>query len=190
MLENGGNNFLLPPVITYADHAVIRGTSLPNSAIEIYNDSTSQGERFLGETKCDSLGNFEFTLDVFNELYKNVTALTIDNYSNTSGFSLPFIITGVNNELNNLPIEFKLSQNIPNPFNPCTIIKYSLPRQFHVTLKIYDILGNEVTTLVNEEKPAGNYQYQWNAGNLASGVYFYHLKAGKFIDTKKLILLK
>jgi hypothetical protein len=89
-----------------------------------------------------------------------------------------------------LPTEFLLSQNYPNPFNPSTKIKYSIPQSSNILIKVIDILGNEVATLVNEEKPAGTYEINWNAANLPSGVYFYQLKAGDFIQTKKMLLLK
>ena len=100
------------------------------------------------------------------------------------------MITGVKEEQNNLPSNFSLKQNYPNPFNPTTIIKYSLPRSNMVTMKVYDILGNEVASLVNEEKPAGSYSVNFNASKLSSGVYFYRMKAGSFVETKKLILMK
>jgi hypothetical protein len=83
-----------------------------------------------------------------------------------------------------------LHQNYPNPFNPKTIIKYDLPQQTKVLLKIYDILGNEVITLVNETKPSGQYEVEFDGTNLSSGVYFYRIEAGEFIETKKLILLR
>ncbi len=91
-----------------------------------------------------------------------------------------------------IPTEFVLYQNYPNPFNPSTTISFSIPKRSFVTLKIYDILGNEITTLVNGEKPAGNYNVQFisSTKQLASGIYFYRLQAGDFIATKKLILLK
>ena len=88
------------------------------------------------------------------------------------------------------PIEFNLSQNYPNPFNPGTIIKYSVANKQIVKLKIYDLLGKEVATLVNEEKTAGNYSINFNGGGLASGIYFYRLQAADYIETKKMILLK
>ena len=88
------------------------------------------------------------------------------------------------------PEQFWLSQNFPNPFNPTTTIKYSTPTPEFVTLKIYDILGNEVATLVNEEKPAGSYEIDFNAAGLSSGIYFYKLQAGRLIETKKMILLR
>ena len=85
---------------------------------------------------------------------------------------------------------YYLKQNYPNPFNPITIIKYSIPQTQKVTLKVYDILGNEIKTLVNETKEPGNYKVKLNGNNLSSGVYFYRIHAGDFVQTKKLVLLK
>ena len=96
-----------------------------------------------------------------------------------------------------IPGEFALYQNYPNPFNPGTKIRYSIPtvistegRNLRVTLKVFDILGREITILVNEEKPAGTYEVEFSASKFASGVYFYQLKAGNYMDTKKMILVK
>jgi arylsulfate sulfotransferase len=86
--------------------------------------------------------------------------------------------------------DFYLSQNYPNPFNLGTKIIFQIPKVSHVTLKIFDVLGNEIETLVNEEKPVDTYELTWYAENLPSGVYFYQLKAGSFVATKKMILLK
>jgi hypothetical protein len=88
------------------------------------------------------------------------------------------------------PGSFELSQNYPNPFNPNTTINYKLPISGQITLKVYNILGDEVATLVNEEKPAGSYEVNFNSEKLASGTYFYKLQADSFIETKKMILLK
>ncbi|MCH7964551.1 MAG: lamin tail domain-containing protein [Bacteroidetes bacterium] len=88
------------------------------------------------------------------------------------------------------PLEFELSQNFPNPFNPSTKINYQIPKLSLVTLKVYDVLGNEVATLVNEEKSAGNYEVEFNATTLPSGIYFYKLQAGSFVETKKMVLMK
>jgi photosystem II stability/assembly factor-like uncharacterized protein len=93
-------------------------------------------------------------------------------------------------ERNTIPSAYELSQNYPNPFNPSTTISYSIPSQSFVTLKVYDILGNEVITLVNEEKSAGRYEVKFKAENIASGVYFYQIKAENFSDTKKFVLMK
>ena len=89
------------------------------------------------------------------------------------------------------PSEFSLEQNYPNPFNPSTTISYQLPVNSFVSLKVYDIIGNEIATLVNEEKLAGKYEVEFSTVvGYASGVYYYTLKAGKFIQSKKMILLK
>jgi hypothetical protein len=93
------------------------------------------------------------------------------------------------------PLTFKLGQNYPNPFNPITKIKYVIPsvgtqRAVSVQLKVYDVLGNEVATLVNEVKPAGSYEVEFNASKFSSGIYFYQLKAGKYTEIKKMILLR
>jgi hypothetical protein len=88
------------------------------------------------------------------------------------------------------PEVFNLSQNYPNPFNPTTVIKYSLPEVTNVKLKVYDMLGRVVKTLINQEQSAGVYNVEFNASNLSSGVYFYRIEAGNFVATKKLLLLK
>ena len=93
------------------------------------------------------------------------------------------------------PEKFSLQQNYPNPFNPATTIKYGLPDQTRkekilVTLKVYDVLGNEVTTLVNEQKEPGRYTTEFDGSKLSSGVYLYVLKTGNYIETKKMVLLK
>jgi hypothetical protein len=98
--------------------------------------------------------------------------------------------------VNILPLKYTLYQNYPNPFNPATTIKYIIPsvgtsRDLSVQLKIYNILGQEVATLVNEQKPAGTYQVKFDASNMASGVYLYQLRTeGGFSATKKLLFLK
>ena len=109
----------------------------------------------------------------------------------------PSTTTGVIGENNSLPMEYNLSQNYPNPFNPTTVINYSVPEATFVTIKVYDLLGREVKTLVNEDKVAGNYSMQFNGSNLASGIYFYRMEADPstgsgqgFMQTKKLVLLK
>ena len=100
------------------------------------------------------------------------------------------MITDVNDKGSSLPSKFSLSQNYPNPFNPITNIEYTIGSRQTVILRVYDIMGNEISKIVNEEKPAGRYIVQWNASNQCSGVYFYRLQAGGYIQTRKLILLK
>ena len=89
-----------------------------------------------------------------------------------------------------LPTEFSIDQNYPNPFNPVTTINYSIPNTQYTVLKIYDIAGKEVMTLVNETKPAGRYQVKFDGSNLGSGVYFYKITAGNFSAVKRMILIK
>ena len=88
------------------------------------------------------------------------------------------------------PVDFYLSQNYPNPFNPSTTIGYRLVKSDKVTLKVYDVLGKEIITLVDEYKPRGRYEKEFSAAKLQSGVYFYQLQAGSFVDTKKMVYLK
>ncbi len=99
-------------------------------------------------------------------------------------------VTSIIEESNKIPSAFVLNQNYPNPFNSSSIIRYSVPHSSGVVIKVFDILGNEIETLVNEEKPVGTYEITWYAENLPSGVYFYRLQAGNFVETKKMILLK
>ncbi len=91
---------------------------------------------------------------------------------------------------NNLPAEYKLEQNHPNPFNPTTTISYALPEGGNVIIKIYDINGNEIKTLINKAQNAGYYNVTFDASNLSSGLYFYSIISGNFIATKKMMLLK
>jgi hypothetical protein len=97
--------------------------------------------------------------------------------------------TGVKEE-KMLPLTYELRQNYPNPFNPITTIQYQIPQKNHVTLKVFDVLGRDVAILVNDQKPAGTYTIQFDGSNYTSGVYFYRLQAGAYVNTKKFLLLK
>ncbi len=99
------------------------------------------------------------------------------------------LIVGVN-VLSELPEQYSLSQNYPNPFNPTTIIVYGIREKTNVELKLFDVLGREVKTIINSEQAAGYYEIEFIASRLASGVYFYRLQAGDFVETKKMVLLK
>ncbi|MCJ7554887.1 MAG: T9SS type A sorting domain-containing protein [Ignavibacteriaceae bacterium] len=146
------------------------------------------------------LGLGTAVFDEFGGAEDNLKGVVLNGvvYGDTS------FVVSVEDEKGTIPTEFKLYQNYPNPFNPVTKIKYTIPtsplnpspyqgegqRERLVTLKVYDILGNEVATLVNEEKPAGNYDLTWNAASFPSGVYFYQLRADDFVQTRKMVLLK
>jgi hypothetical protein len=98
-------------------------------------------------------------------------------------------LTGIGTEAA-LPVRYALEQNYPNPFNPSTKIQFSIVHRQLTTVKVYDVLGSEVATLVNEVKEPGTYTVQFSGSGLASGMYFYRIQAGTFLQTKKLLLLK
>jgi cyclomaltodextrinase / maltogenic alpha-amylase / neopullulanase len=126
-----------------------------------------------------------FTADTVS--FSSVTQLTLN------AWEYKIYSKGENiSEVNEAPnvVSYSLSQNYPNPLNPSTNIRYSVPQLSHVTIKVFDLLGNEIETLVNEVKPSGTYELKWNAADLPSGIYFYRLQSGGFIETKKMILLK
>jgi hypothetical protein len=150
--------------------------------LEIGRDVPGTTEYFYGKLDDIKIYNRALSTEEVQNLY---------NYNST---------TEVKNETIIMPDNIFLAQNYPNPFNPSTKIRYSIPiitssraesrEGGLVTLKVYDILGNEVATLVNEVKPSGVYEVEFNASNFSSGIYFYKLSAGAFIETKKMILLR
>jgi uncharacterized delta-60 repeat protein len=145
----------------------------------VINLNNNSGTHYL--TKCMPLDNGDILVAGW------------DFASNAGDFMIVKLTqnpTGINDENSSLPENFELSQNYPNPFNPTTTIQFSLPQAGDVTLKVYNLLGEEVKTLINEYKQIGNHSIQFNANNLASGIYFYRLQAGSFIETKKMILMK
>jgi hypothetical protein len=145
---------------------------------DLYNGTSSQ---VMGS----DLASFQVNLSAYGSAIYTIS--TVEEMVDLP--PLPPIVS-VEDELASTPDNYYLEQNFPNPFNPSTKIKYSLPDVGLVSLKVYDVLGNEIAALVNEEKPAGNYEVHFNASSLASGIYFYTLQAGTFIETKKMILLK
>jgi len=133
--------------------------------------------------------------------------LPVANDGSNSVMILYSVTVSVDDNSQSLPEEFKLSQNYPNPFNPTTSIQYAVSSSQFVNLKVYDVLGNEIVTLVDEEKSAGSYVVEFSAkggslpagrhgasggdaSSLPSGVYFYRLQAGNFVEYKKMVLIK
>ena len=98
--------------------------------------------------------------------------------------------SGINGINNNIPVEYNLSSNYPNPFNPSTIINFAVKDAGLVSIKVFDILGAEISTLVNEIKEAGEYVVEFNANNLPSGVYIYTMQVNEFVSSKKMLLMK
>lgn len=155
----------------------------------------------LGQLKATYIGAFApdtsqfywgaayqfYTQPTQDSMHVEMAKYFIGNY--TTGDLI--VVTGVNDDKGHFaPASYALNQNYPNPFNPATVISYQLPVVSKVRLTVYDVLGREVATLVNEMKPAGSYTARWNAAGFASGVYFYRIEAGKFTETRKLMLMK
>jgi len=107
----------------------------------------------------------------------------------TTDNSLEYTGTGVGDHNQN-PLGFNLSQNYPNPFNPSTMIKFTIDKRSLVTLKVFNVLGKEISTVINSEKEPGTYNVNFNAGKLSNGVYFYKLTVGNYSSVKKMILMK
>jgi len=149
-----------------------------------YNNGTVTSDSLL-TTLPSALSSFG--VDQYNELYF-VGYTTGKIYK----FNLSSRALGINNSGNNIPVKYSLNQNYPNPFNPSTVISYSIPENTFVTLKIYDINGREITTLVNTFQAAGNYNINFSLNNteIASGIYFYTLSTQKFNTSKKMLMLK
>jgi hypothetical protein len=152
----------------------------------------------LGISPCADAGNDSYNSQAYdirgagysrklNKTTGGVGTIDMGAYEYKIGDDpLTFVETGIAST----PKKFMLSQNYPNPFNPATTISFSLAKSSFVSLKIFDLLGREVATIVSEEMSAGSYSRQWNAANMTSGIYFYRLQAGSFTETKKLILLR
>ena len=139
-------------------------------------------------------GTYEATITSPIALGSDTISASVISGSDTVSIFRNAIVIYVNptsfNENVISPDKFYLYQNYPQPFNPSTTIKYHIPKSSFVSLKVFDALGKEVVTLVNEEKTSGNYEVEFDGSGLTSGIYFYALKAGEFSDTKKMILLK
>jgi hypothetical protein len=155
-------------------------------------NSISEMPHFVASDDLHIDGNFETLID---KGATPIVEIETDFDGETRNLTVPdigadeFTIVGVEEE-ETLPTEYALEQNYPNPFNPTTTFRYSIPTQSKVVIKVYDILGNEIATLIDDEKSVGTYDLTWNAASMPSGVYFYQLKAGDFIQTRKMILLK
>lgn len=158
------------------------------------NNSSEESEKsFRWETIGSIDGNGSTTSEHSYQFSDNVSNLQYETLSyrlKQIDLDGSFGYSEVVNIDNVLPMQFALDQNYPNPFNPVTTISYKIPEETHVVLDIYDILGNKVSTLVNENQNAGKYKLSFNATEFASGIYIYQLRAGSFKDAKKMTILK
>jgi predicted nucleotidyltransferase len=183
----------------YVDGVLIEGREREYGA----DFSSATAPITIGYYKCDPSNVLSGSLDEMAIYSQELTPEEIQQHYNNglqhlgycelSALGKQIAQEEINSDLSDnsvIPTEYQLDQNYPNPFNPATTIKYSIPDFSQVTIKVFDILGNEVETLVNEQKPAGFYEVNFNAKHLSSGVYFYRIQAGSFINTKKMILMK
>jgi hypothetical protein len=150
---------------------------------------------FVSSNKGDTWADVTYELmqlgySCFNSILIVDTNLFAGTYGGVWKRPLSELITSVDKLVTSVPTQFSLDQNYPNPFNPSTTIKFELPRASLVNLSAFDILGRQVSVLVNERKDAGVYEVRFDGSSLASGVYFYRLQTGSFVDTKRLLLLK
>jgi photosystem II stability/assembly factor-like uncharacterized protein len=174
--------------LTGSNVLAIANNSSNHLFIAVYSDgvyrSVNQGHNWIKENY--GIGNY----DIYKFLVSD------DDYIFASGWANDFFrtkhstVVSIEDENITFTKNFKLEQNYPNPFNPNTNIQYAIGSRLTVSLKVYDILGNEIATLVNEEKPTGEYEVEFNATGLPSGIYFYKLTAGEYNQTQKMIYLK
>jgi glucuronoarabinoxylan endo-1,4-beta-xylanase len=158
-------------------------TSSKNQTFTFSNDTIAHVKRYTtSDTK-------KFNYDGIIDVADNSFTATLEGKSITTFVSTK-TSTGVKPFDSSVPQRFGLEQNYPNPFNPSTTITFGLPSKSSVLLEVFDMMGREVATLVNEELAAGNHYRQWNASNISSGVYFYRLQSDSFVETRKLILLR
>jgi len=134
-------------------------------------------------------GLFSWTPKVNNQGANVIVIGVSDGMLTTTSTTTFNIVAGIAKK-DGIPTTYALYQNYPNPFNPSTTINFDVPKESKVVLKVYNILGQEVATLVNEKMVAGSYSYQFSEGNLSSGMYIYRLQAGDYTLTKKMTLLK
>jgi Secretion system C-terminal sorting domain len=127
---------------------------------------------------------------VFNDLSVARNGTNVWGVRNNGYITKGTNIVGIASISKNIPVNFSLRQNYPNPFNPSTRIRYDVPQNSFVKLVVYDILGREVSVLVNEHLKPGEYEAVWTADNMPSGVYFYNLTANGFSETKKMLMIK
>jgi len=177
-----------------ADGALVYAVSTTNNKVYNYNFSQLSGQFGLPNLPY---GSYELVSDKigFDNAVSNDFIISTDQ-DTVQNIVLILVPTSVDNIVETVT-EFNLAQNYPNPFNPATVIRYNIPvaalssvEVQHVTLKVYDILGKEVATLINKEQAPGTYEVKFDASQLSSGIYFYQLTSGEFKETKKMLMLK
>jgi len=167
---------------------------LDTATINVFNVYPKKSKNFLHDGLIYGMARYAKTFGIISECtgepppcetYKTLTGCVINGvvYGDTS-------LTGIQQVSSEIPDNYMLYQNYPNPFNPITNIRFDIPRSSHVKLIIYDALGREVATLVNEKLRAGSYEVDWNGSGYPSGVYFYKLESNEFIFVRKMVMIK
>ena len=163
-------------------------TEINNMGFEIQRNSSATWETigFIeGKGTTSEITNYQF----FNDLSEFNNSIKLEYRLKQIDFNGVFSYSDIV-EIEFSPENYSLSQNYPNPFNPSTSISFTITKSTFVTLKIFNILGSEITTLVNQVTPSGKYEIKFDAKNLPSGIYLYTITAGEFVDTKKMLLMK
>jgi hypothetical protein len=204
---DGGSNWGADTLLTYNIHEQFcPSISSSGAAVHIvwqdnrddnyeiyYKRSVDNGTKWEDEMRLtnNSASSYNPSIAVFGTAVNVIWSDTRDTNDEIYYKSNPTGgIIGINNISSEIPDNYNLSQNYPNPFNPNTIIKYSLLADSYTTLKVYNILGNEITTLINQNQNAGIYSVEFDGSNYVSGIYFYKLESGNFISVKKMIMVK
>ena len=186
---SGGNNQIPPPVIESIINNEVKGHAGTGIKIELFSDENNQGRVFLDSTFTDETGKFSVLLSV-SPPFQNITATATDTSGNTSEFSTPVVTSVETTTSEQLPEKYALHQNYPNPFNESTIIDFELPRDSFVYIKIFNIKGEDITTLIKENRNAGLHHVKFNTADLSSGVYFIKFVTNEFMEMKKCIIIK
>ncbi|MFH1195662.1 MAG: T9SS type A sorting domain-containing protein [bacterium] len=216
IVYDAANNRLI--AVAFPNNSSIYSISILDSTVSVMQTTTigkftsaaidSSGNIYASSGRTNSVYKFDATFSippiVISNGHNSPTGICLDyqnsrliisNYGSNIIDTIPISLTNVDETETLAPAVFELSQNYPNPFNPSTVISFKLSVKSMIQLKIYDLLGREVATLVNEEKPAGTHSLKFSAGDgdnssITSGIYFYKITSGSFTQTKKMVLLR
>lgn len=198
---NSGVNLVNKDLKIFKTNSTITGRvtlngAAPGYSMPLYASNVDTG---FSQTMTDVDGNFRFKVSdkIFNYILQYSDAIAqnyvVNNvvmHAGDTNINVNLVSTGIESDNTTIPVSYTLSQNYPNPFNPSTIIMYEIPKESHVTLGVYNILGQKVAELVNTNQAAGRYSVDFNAAKLSSGIYFYKIQAGNFASFRKMILMK